>query len=70
MWLVSSITHVIDLVQSATLSSSGLLLVGGTQCQCLTCYDVILWNSWNFVALYTQESCTVTLSYHIMKCTE
>jgi hypothetical protein len=70
MWLISCITHMIDLVQSATLSSSGSLLVEGTPCQSLTCCDVILWNSFNFVAFCTQESCTVTLSYHIMKWTE
>jgi hypothetical protein len=70
VWLVSCITHMSDLVQPATLSSSGLLLVEGTPCQSLTCCDVILWNSFNFVAFCKQESCTVTLSYHIMKWTE
>lgn len=70
MWLVSCITHMIELVQPATLSSSGSLLVEGTPCQSLTCYDVILWNSFSFVAFCIQELCTVTLSYHIMKWTE
>jgi hypothetical protein len=54
-WPVSCVTRMIDLVQSAILSSSGSLLVGGTPCQSLTCYNVILWNLWDFCCLvYTR----------------